>query len=252
MTASHTPLRTTVPPARRWLRRGPLLLLATAVFACDDAASDPFADYGGEEAQAALMLGVRLADPTVWAEEDGLSVEESVALESWHESWEMGDDAGAAIREGTYPTLARSFVAGRTDAEVGVEIGVLSDAVARALLVGGRTLPDPLAGGLRAASGHMAEASTAQGAGDLQAAAEHLLRGSDALRTISPEDVARAMVSEVDERFRRVEPSDPYTEQELERTERLVRGGRQALEARDWVLAIRRAYYARALLDGNG
>ncbi len=219
---------------------------------CEDAASDPLTNLVGDRSQAGLLLGVRLADPVAWVGGDGLSVEESVALEAWRDSWTMEPARGAATREGAYVVLSESVVR-RTGADsLAAEIARLTGAVTRALVVGGRTLPQELADGLRSSYDALSSAAAARAADDPRSAAEHMLRGADALREISPEDVARALVAEVEERFRRISSGDPYSEQDLERAERLVRGGRQALDARDWVLAIRRAYYARALLEGEG
>jgi hypothetical protein len=220
--------------------------------ACEDAASDPLSGLGGDGSQAGLLLGVSLPDPVAWVGEDGLSVEESVALESWHDSWKMEPGRGEAARESAYPVLSESLARRRETDSLAAEIDRLTGAVTRALVVGGRTLPVPLAGGLRAAYDGLSSAAAAQSGDDDRAAAEHLLRASDALRLISPEAVARALVAEVEDRFGRISADNPYTEQDLERADRLVRGGRQALDARDWVLAIRRAYYARALLEGSG
>lgn len=218
---------------------------------CEDAASDPLSGLSGDGSQAALLLGVRLPDPVVWVGEDGLSVEESVALETWRDSWKMEPGRGEAARESAYPVLSASLARrGETDS-LGAEIARLSGAVTRALVVGGRTLPGQLADGLSTAYDGLSRAAAARAGDDDQVAAEHLLRASDALRVISPEAVARALVEEVEDRFGRISADDPYTEQDIERAERLVRGGRQALDARDWVLAIRRAYYARALLEGS-
>ena len=60
------------------------------------------------------------------------------------------------------------------------------------------------------------------------------------------------MVSEVDAGLRRISADETYSEQDLERLSRLVRGGREALSEQDWVRAIRRAYYARGLLASGG
>jgi len=220
-------------------------------WACEDAASDPLSGLVGDGSQTGLLLGVRLADPVGWVGEDGLSVEESVALEAWRDSWRMEPGRGEAARESAYPVLSASLVRRRDADSLGAEIAQLNDAVTRALVVGGRTLPEQLADGLSAARDGLSRAAAAQASDDDRAAAEHLLRASDALRVISPEAVARALVAEVEDTFGRISPDDPYTEQDLERADRLVRGGRQALDARDWVLAIRRAYYARALLEGS-
>ena len=77
------------------------------------------------------------------------------------------------------------------------------------------------------------------------------MRGGDALREVAPEAVARAIQGEVEEAFGRVSDGGPYSEKDMERLTRLVHGARQALGEGSWALAIRRAYYARALLRGN-
>jgi len=60
------------------------------------------------------------------------------------------------------------------------------------------------------------------------------------------------MVSEVVADRRNISARDSYSEQDLERLDRLLRGGREALSDQDWVRAIRRAYYARGLIVRDG
>ena len=87
---------------------------------------------------------------------------------------------------------------------------------------------------------------------NLRDAMVQLLAGSDALREVGPEAVARTMVSEVVADRRNISARDSYSEQDLERLDRLLRGGREALSDQDWVRAIRRAYYARGLIVRDG
>jgi len=72
------------------------------------------------------------------------------------------------------------------------------------------------------------------------------------LREVGPEAVARTMVSEVNTERGSISVDDAYSEQDLERLDRLLQGGSEALSQQDWVRAIRRAFYARGLMASGG
>ncbi len=131
------------------------------------------------------------------------------------------------------------------------ELTLLSEGVERARAIVTDDLPPRLADGIGAAASYRSAAVVAWDRGDAVGAIERILRGCDALKEVGPEAVARALQSQVEASFRRVSEDGPYTEKDLERLQRLVTGGREALAEGSWVLAIRRAYYARALMNGN-
>lgn len=200
-----------------------------------------------EEAGGALATGLRLPDPSVWGATT-VDDESARAAEAWHRSWNLPIAEARQVRGSAYPVLARTM-ADRVSLELLTqETGALGEAVRRALALDVPQLPPHVAAGLVEASARHEAAVAALGRGDSRALLDALLRGGDALREVGPEAVARDLVFQVETTFRRVSPGDPYSEQGLERIRRLIQGGRQAVGEGDWVLAIRRAYYAKGLL----
>lgn len=253
MSNAHTPLPAPVSDARAFLRaRTAVLLVFVGVAGCRDAPTDPMVGLVAEDTYAAMALGVSFPDPAVWAGEHALHGEGARALERWQRSWDLPADAGRSERTVVYAALAEGLADVLTVEELGVEVAVLDDAVLRAGSVAGSTLPAHLALGIERAVEAAKDAREAYGAGDRVRTLVHLMEGGDALREVGPEAVARALQVEVEDRLRRVLAPHPYSGEDLERVRRLVQGGRQAVEAGDWGLAIRRAFYARGLLDGNG
>lgn len=228
------------------------LAVVLAAGACRDAPTDPLVGLVAQEAYAALALGVSFPDPGAWRASGWLGDEGAEALDAWRASWDLPTADGRALREGAYQTLADGVARSATAQALGVELALLADGIARAEGLVGEGAPPHLSDGVASAARHRASAETALAAGDVEGAAEALLRGGDALREVGPEAVARSLQGEAEAGLGRVSDPHPYSDQEMERLRRLVRGGRQALDEGDWVLAIRRAFYARALLQGNG
>ena len=152
----------------------------------------------------------------------------------------------------TYRPLAMLFVPELGRGGIGEQLDRLSEGVRRALELPEAQLPERVRVRISEASTARVLARDALPAENLQEAMVQLLTGSDALREVGPEAVARTMVSEVDADRRRISVGDTYSEQDVERLDRLLRGGREALSEQDWVRAIRRAYYARGLIASGG
>ena len=236
-------------PARGFLA----FLAAGALMAgCRDAPTDPMVGLVAEEAYAALALGVSFPDPSAWAPEDVRTAEGADAIEAWRGSWDLPAEEGRKAREGAYQALNRQISTTVDAKRVEEELTKLSEAVLRARTLEIDAVPPHIASGLTRALSQSTAAREAMTRGDLAGALDGLVRGGDALREVGPEAVARALQSEVEGRLGRVSDVDPYSEEDLERLQRLVRGGRQAVEEGDWGLAIRRAFYAKGILDGNG
>lgn len=237
------------PPARGFLT---FLAVALLLAGCRDAPTDPMVGLVAEDAHAALALGAAFPDPVSWAAPGALGEAGARALERWQASWDLPADQGREVRESAYGPLVEEL-AGTLGADgVQGELALLAEAVLRAQELGLSVLPAHVSEGLARAGSEVVTARTAHLQGDVHGALEAVVRGGDALREVGPEAVARSLQSEVEARLGRVSGSDPYSAQDLERLQRLVRGGRQAVEAGDWGLAIRRAFYAKGLMDGNG
>ena len=219
--------------------------------ACEDAPTDPMVDLVVEEAGGALAMGVRLPDPTTWAA-PGFDGEAGRAVEVWQRSWDLPLPEARRLRAAAYPAMARGM-ADEVPAEVlAQQTADLGEGIRRALALEAGQLPPHVAAGLVEASSRYETAVSALGSGDTEVLLDALVRGGDALREVGPEAVARDLVFEVETAFGRVSPDDPYSEQDLERLRRLIQGGRQAVDEGDWVLAIRRAFYAKGLLNEKG
>ncbi|MEE2898709.1 MAG: hypothetical protein VX815_09615 [Gemmatimonadota bacterium] len=217
---------------------------------CDDAGTDPLARLVAEESAGALALGVTLPDPGAWVVPEAATPEAADAAELWTTSWDLPGDEGHAVRAGNYVRLAELFVPEFGRGGISEQLDGLWEGVRRAQELPGLELPERIRQRIMDASRAHARAREALLAERLREAMVQLLIGSDALREVGPEAVARTMVSEVDTELRRISLDETYTEQDLDRLGRLVRGGRDALAEQDWVRAIRRAYYAKGYAKG--
>lgn len=237
-------------PSGRWVVGVAVVSLVAA--GCDSP-TDLLPGVVAPETQPALALGVALPDPSGWATSapDPERDAQRAPLATWTSSWDLPLDQGRETREGTYVALVSSLPRERVATVANDELATLRQALRRARSLPAAALPASVRDGLARGESEADAASAARDRGDLQAALVHVLRGSDALREIGPEAVARTLVDEVEGRLRRIGPSRAYSPEDTERLRRLAEGGRQALEDGNWVLAIRRAFYARALLTAH-
>ena len=229
-----------------------MALALAALAGCEDATTDPLARIVAGETAGALALGVDLPHPGSWTVPDDASPESADAVVRWLTSWDLPGDEGRDVRSLTYAPLATLFVPELGRGGIGEQLDRLSEGVRRALRLPQEQLPQRIRVRISEAANAHALARDALRAENLQDAMVQLLTGSDALREVGPEAVARTMVSEVVADRRSISAGDAYSEQDLERLNRLLRGGREALSDQDWVRAIRRAYYARGLMAPGG
>jgi len=237
-------------PSGRWLVG---VVAASLSAAGCDSPTDLLPGVVAPETQPALALGVTLPDPSGWAAnaptpEPG---PRHAPLATWTSSWDLPLDEGREVREGTYAALVASLSRDRIDAVAADDLATLRQALGRARSLPTAALPSTVRSGLARAESEADAARAAGDRGDLQSSLVHVLRASDALREIGPEAVARTLVDDVEGQLRRIQPSGAYSPEDTERLRRLAEGGRQALEDGNWVLAIRRAFYARALLTAH-
>ena len=230
----------------------PLAFLLAALVACEEAATDPLARLVAEETAGALALGVDLPHPGSWTVPDDASSASADAVVRWSSSWDLPVEQGRAVRGLTYEALATLFVPELGRGGIGEQLDRLSEGVRRASELSEVELPERIRVRLSEASTAQVLAREALRVENLQEAMVQLLGGADALREVGPEAVARTMVSEVNAERGRISAEDAYSQQDLERMDRLLRGGREALTEQDWVRAIRRAFYARGLMESGG
>jgi hypothetical protein len=219
---------------------------------CRDSPTDPLQGLVAPETDlAALSIELPLPAPVL----DDASTAEAApaeAVQAWRRSWEKPVLEGRRMREALYPRLAELQVGLFDRAELTEQLALLGAGVRKARQLESSSLPQFLKSGIEHAEAAWHRGERAASAGSLESAWEALLRGADNLREVGPEAVARTAVSDVEARLGRSPADGPYSEKELERIRHLVHGSRQALEEAAWGLAIRRAYYAGGLLDGNG
>lgn len=230
-----------------------LALAALTASACRDAPTDPMAGVVAEESSAALALDVSFADPeNLIGTGESLDQAGLALLERWRDSWSLDTEAGHALRARLYPGLEDVLAGMVRPGDIDRELASMADALRRARDLSRASLLPRLAEGIDQAGICYETAVAAAARGDTREAVSMIVRGGDALREVGPEAVARSLQVEVEAAFGRISASDPYSSQDRDRLQRLVHGGREAIEQGDWVLAIRRAYYARALLDQAG
>ena len=229
-----------------------LAIVLTALAGCEDATADPLAHIVAEETAGALALGVDLPHAGSWTVPDDAAPESADTVARWLTSWDLAADEGRRVRSLIYGPLAMLFVPQFGRGGIGEQLDRLAEGVRRALELPELQLPERIRVRIWEASNAHALARDALRAENLQDAMVQLLTGSDALREVGPEAVARTMVSEVDVDRRSISAGDTYSDQDLERLDRLLRGGREALSQQDWVRAIRRAYYARGMMASGG
>ena len=247
-------------------RCGSLLaaVLAFAIAACD--ADVPTALVVAAESEAALQIAEEL--PALpWfisrIESSGSQMEPdtrrilSIASSLWEESLMTRAaspqlELRATVYDVAIPILAERV--SHADLEAAHEalsrwLGLAADVVAEAgigalndRMVEGRRLTDRLAEMLGASEiDEVAALTTALRAADV------LLETTPRLIALRLTAAAEALHAErADASSSRVNAMDPI---DLARAERLLRGAREALARRDYTLAIRRAFYARQLLD---
>lgn len=234
-------------PPGRW---GAVLSLVIApwLVACEDSPTDPVDGLVTQESHAALALGVDLPSPAVLGVGIG-GLDEAVI--TWQTSWELEADEGVAVRDPLYLPFARAFATELDEDDLESLRSQLDQGLRWVRSLSARRLPEHIATQIASAVALGVSAQEALAAGDRIGALEGLLRGADAVRMTSLPAVARALVAEAETLLGRVSAGHPYTDQDLERVRRLVRGGRQALAEGDWARAIRRAYYATGILEGN-
>lgn len=234
---------------RWWVPAVVAVLLGTG--ACRDSPTDLLPGIVAAETQPALALGVVLPDPTQWSTWASDGASGPAALDAWRGSWDLPPAQGARRREASYRALVDLVPGDRQGGTLRADLAMLRRALEVARSLPAAALPATVRAGLVRASGEATAAAAARDGHDLPTALVHVLRGADALREIGPEAVARTLVDQVERDARRIGPRDAYSPEDTERVRRLVQGGREALREGDWVLAIRRAYYAQALLTAH-
>jgi len=178
----------------------------------------------------------------------GLEGEGQRDVVAWWNSWTLSSVDGALVRQEVYPSVSARLFPLLNNRGV-TQLLTRNDASLRTVRSLGKILATP---GIESAlidalNFHDLAWSSLQ-EGDGEGALGFALQSADALRGVSPEQVASGLLKEAQESWRRNEGSPSYSVEELTRIRRLTTGAREALEGGDYPRAIRRAYYACQLL----
>lgn len=223
---------------------GACLVVALGVSGCHDSPTDPTASLVAEETHSALHLDASLPSLPDLAAREGVEDHVAEPVGQWVVSWERSEAEGRRLREDAYraatPALADAL--GRPGVARAVEDVALALEATRDLTAD--AVPATMLDRLVRARAHHADARAALAAGDNAVALDAALRASDAFREVGPHSVALALVVRAEGAL----AGASLDEQVHERTERLVRGAREAIDEEDWSRAIQRAFYACQLL----
>lgn len=238
-----------------------MAIAATLLPGCDDAATSPSALLVGGEAKAALQVAQRL--PTLPSLATRAMVERAASGRSattllearalWLDAEAASPAAAVRMRDEAYamavPELANAF----GEADLRAVQDSLSQWIRIASNANGIGDISGIAWALDEASRLLEAAGRAEPL-DHARAVELTLRASDRLASTTPRAVATQMTAEAERRWAELTSASPPVSFRLEgarreRADRLVRGAMASLAKGDYLLAIRRAYYAKQLLS---
>lgn len=226
------------------------LLVASALLAgCRDAPVEPSALLVTVETHPALSVHGELPSLPALVERYGLESGLREAVAAWWEGWGAVGEEAQGLREVAYAAVSPALAA----AMPGPAVDSLLAAMERWVLIvaglGDGALPGAIAEAVAGAAAEVAAGRRALAEGGTARAVGAVLRASDDLRGVSAPVVAELLVRDALERLAREDSAAPSLE--VRRARRLVQGAQQALDAGDHDRAIRRAYYAKRLLEAR-
>jgi hypothetical protein len=232
-------------------------LIALFPAACSDSPTQP-ATLVTAETRAAIRvasvlptLSTLIAGVDPQARDEGAGARLAYARNLWELADVLGDEGEARrLREEAYaeaiPVLARTL----TDADLAAATTRLQQWTT---LAGSVVRPGAIAGFTKALEDgrrHLQRAREAQLEGRRADALHAVLRAAERLDTTTPRAVGTQLTRAAEKDLARSRPEDGA--ERYARAERLLRGARESLNAGDYELAIRRAYYAGRLLRNGG
>lgn len=230
---------------------GACVFLTLAVSACEDAANDPLAMAVAPETHGAVLLSEGLPTVSDLLVKHGLAEQSKAYMDAWWQSWELGQDAGARSRAPLYSPVSAAVYPYLMEEGVAQLLIENERALKAAQAVELMLVADAVDAAMENAWQYHRQAVEALGRGNGEVSLSLALRSADAVREVSPEQVARALLLQANEALRRNRDVVPYSVEELTRIRRLTSGAREALEDGDYPRAIRRAYYACQLLGAG-
>jgi hypothetical protein len=224
----------------------------SAVSGCRDVSPDGVATIVAPETRAALVLPDRLPTVPELLEREGLSSPGAAAeAETWRDSWTMGGEEGADLRDGIYGSLALRLLPHLDVAGVLEIVRRNETSLAAAEVHRGTSTPEPIGKAIEEARRLHDLSREALHGGRGEEALELALRASDALRETDPGRVAALLTTRALDAVRRNRDVPSYSKEKVDRARRLAMGAEKALEDGDYPRAIRRAYYACQILGVN-
>jgi hypothetical protein len=203
------------------------------------------------ETHGAVLLTEGMPTVSDLVKEYGLAAQLEGELDAWWGSWDLDLREGPRVRASVYPSASRALFPFLMDEGVADLLARNEENLQAAQAVELLLVADAVDAAMDNAWRYHTQAVAALGRGMGEVALGLALRSADAVREVSPEQVARALLRTAGEALRRNPGPLPYSEEELTRIRRLTNGAEEALGAGDYPRAIRRAYYACQLLGAG-
>ncbi|MGW8268665.1 MAG: hypothetical protein ACWGSQ_20030, partial [Longimicrobiales bacterium] len=224
------------------------VVLTLSASACEDLGNDPLATAVAPETHGAVLLTEGLPTLSDLLARHGLAEPAESYLDTWWRSWDLGFPEGQKVRATLYSPVSATLYPYLLEEGVAALLAENEKALKAARAVELLLVADAVEGAMRNAWRYHDQAVDALGRGLGELSLSLALRSADAVREVSPEQVARALLQQANDALRRNREVVPYSEEELIRIRRLTNGAAEALESGDYPRAIRRAYYACQLL----
>ena len=231
-----------------FLKTGACVALTLFVASCEDVANDPLAMAVASETHGAVLLTEGMPTLSDLITDYGLAAQEQQGLDAWWESWELGPQEGPRVRSSLYAAASHAIFPYLLEEGVADLLARNEESLKAAQAVELLLVADAVDEAMERAWNVHNQAVEALGRGMGETALSFALRSADAVREVSPEHVAAALIREAREAFRRNQGVVTYSEEELIRIRRLTVGAEEALSQGDYPRAIRRAYYACQIL----
>jgi hypothetical protein len=222
--------------------------MTLAVSACEDMANDPLAMAVAPETHGAVLLSEGLPTLSDLLAQHGLAGPAQSYLDTWWRSWDLGPVDGPKVRATLYSPVSSALYPYLLEEGVAALLAENEKALKVAQAVELMLVAEVVDAAMKNAWLYHNQAVEALGRGMGEVSLSLALRSADAVREVSPEQVARALLRQADDALRRNRDVVPYSDEELIRIRRLTSGAAEALESGDYPRAIRRAYYACQLL----
>ena len=240
----------------RWLCQiarsaGVCLFAVISLSGCEDASSDPLGVILSERGLSELAVDAGLPSLESLAAEAALETSLDGWIESWRGSWERSVLEGREVRLRAYNESADPLADALGGQAVVRTVLTVEEAVAAAASLDGETLGARLSEQVDLARAAQEQAVLALEQLREADALVNALIAVDLLREVGPESVVRVLIAQAATRFERLSAQGAEADvssEDLGRGRRLLQGARLALEAGEYALAIRRAYYACQVL----